>query len=205
MKSQKALSTRIVFFIGLAIGITMVFLIGVIMSRTIGKELTSGSRTFGDIRIVVQKQGDPKGIEIPEGLLVEHAKELWIAKDDIPFLLITQDKAGKVNSLYLCKHPHRPVFWMKPLHSPGKWGNAVYSCVRLTEKPVGDALTDIDFNGRFDFKLTCAADGNGISRFIFVDDSWQKVDHYSAKEMEATIRETRYTFDPNTGCWEMAQ
>jgi len=205
VRSQKALSTHIVFFIGLAIGMTMVFLIGVIRSRTIEKELTNSSRTFGDIKIVVQKPAEPNGIEIPQGFLAEHAKELWITKEDIPFLLITQDKAGKVNSLYLCKDPHRPVFWMKPLCAPGKWGNAVYSSVRLTEKPVGDALKDIDFDGRFDFKLTGDADGNGISRFIFVNDSWQKVDYYSTKAMAARIRETRYIFDPNTGCWEMAQ
>jgi len=205
MKSQKALSTHIVFFMGVVIGITIVFLIGVILNRTTGKEITGGSRTFGNIRIVVQKQEQHKDIEIPEGLLPEHTKELWMTKDDIPFLLITQDKRGKVNKLYLVKNNKRPVFWMEPWTSPGKWGNAMYSSVRLSKNLVADAFKDIDFDGRFDFKLTCTADGNGISRFIFVDESWHETDRYRAEEMEARIKETRYAFDPNTGCWEIVQ
>ena len=205
MKNQRASSTVIVFFIGIATGIAVILLIGLILSHTLGTELTSHPKTFGDIKIVVQKYKEPKGLEVPEGLLQEHAKELWMTKDDIPFLLITQDKAGKVNSLYLVKSNKRPVFWMEPLSSSGKWGNAMYSCVRLTEKPVGDAFKDIDFDGRFDFKLTCAADGNGISRFIFVDESWQKIDDYSSNEMGARIGETKYTFDPNAGCWQKDQ
>ena len=204
MENPKCPSKVLILLIGIIIGIAIPITIGDISSYVHSDmELTGKPKKFGDIKIYVQKNKYPEDIEIPEGLLPEWSKELWMTKDEVPFLLITQDKAGKVNSLFLVKRKYRPVFRMEPLSSPGKWGNATYSCVQLKEKPEGDAFKDIDFDGRFDFKLTCATDGNGISRAIFIDEHWQKIEHYSTKEMEARIGETRYTFDPNIGCWQI--
>ena len=48
---------------------------GIILQYTLGDELTSSPRTFGDIKIVVQKYKEPKGLEIPEGLLEQGEKD----------------------------------------------------------------------------------------------------------------------------------
>ncbi len=203
MENPKCLSNVLILFIGIIIGIAIPIAIGAIFRYAYpDTELTGQPKIFGDIKIYVQNKY-PEDIEIPEGLLPEWTKALLMTKDEVPFLLITQDKAGKVSSLFLVKRKYRPVFWMDSLSSPGKWGNATYSCVGLKEKPSGDTFTDIDFDGRFDFKLTRANDGNGISCSIFVDEHWQKIDRFSTKEMEASIGETRYTFDPNIGCWQI--
>lgn len=128
--------------------------------------------------------------------------------DDVPFLVITQNTAGKISGLYLVEKNYRPVFWMEPLPTPGKWGNAGYSDVKLTDRPVGDVLRDFNFDGRFDFKLSLTADGNNPpgSRFIYIDGSWQKVDHFhnDVNETKASIAGTRYIFDPNSG-WQQKQ
>jgi hypothetical protein len=206
MKNKMVSYTIIIFLVGIVAGFFIVFSIGAIASYLEPRTLLTGRpKIFGDIKILSQKARIAEDVEIPKGLLPEYSQALWMTKDNIPFLLITQDKTGKASSLFIVKKDGciRPVFWMKPSSSPGKWCNAMYSCVRLTEKPCGEAFKDFDFDGRFDFKL--AADGNGISRFISVDGSWQKIEHYDANKMEASIGKTRYVFDTNTGYWQLVQ
>ena len=170
--------------------------------------LTSYPRTFGSIKVWAQKPKVAQDVEVPKELYEEDAKELWMTMDNVPFLLITRNTAGKINCLYLVKENCRPVFWMEPLPTPGKWGNARYSDVKLTDRPVGDVLRDFNFDGRFDSKFSLTADGNKPpgSLFIYIDGSWQKVDHfrYDVNETQASIAGTRYIFDPNSG-WQQKQ
>lgn len=206
MKKLKDSSSITMLFIGIITGIAIIIGIGGILNYVYPDTEFNGSpKTFGDIKIYVQEYKDPEGIEIPEGLLPECAKELWMTKDDAQFLLITQDKDGKVNGLFLCKNNKRPVFWMEPLSSTGMWGNATYSSVIIKEKVVGDIFRDMDFDGRFDFKINIAEDPNKISRVIWLDESWHKIDDFSIEKMEAKIGQTLYKFDPNTGCWQKDQ
>ena len=204
MKNRTTLSSVAVFFIGVAIGIAIAILSGVILSYiSSGTPLTNRSKTFGDIKVWVQKPLVAEDAKVPLSFYQECDKELVMTMHNIPFLRITQGEAGKIGRLYLLKNKYRPVFWMEPLGSSGKWGNAMYSAVKLAERPVGVAFKDIDFDGRFDFKLV--ADPNTehiIVRSIFINGSWHEVDHCSLEQMKATVGETKYTFDLNRGSWQ---
>lgn len=200
-KRKRTLSTIKLLLVGIVIGIAITLLFGAIVSYLEGDDLLMEPKTFGSIKIWAQKPKVAKDAEVPKGFYQEDAKELWMTKDDIPFLLITQNEAGKISHLYLLKNKNQPVLFMDPLSSPGKWGYATYSGADLTGKPVGDVFRDIDFDGHFDFKLALDSAGKRISRSIFINGSWQEVSSCSVREKRAAIGQTRYTFDPNSG-WQ---
>jgi len=205
VKGRRTLSTIINLFLGVAIGFAIALLIGLIRVHAEGGKPLMSPRTFGNIKIWAQKPEVAEGTEVPSGFYQEANKMLWMTKDDTPFLMITQNEAGKIDRLHLLKNKDEPVLFMTSLNSPGKWGRATYSCGGGTGKPVGDALIDIDFDGRFDFNLVVDNEGRRVSRSIFTDGVWQKVDRCSIKQMKAAIGQTWYTFDPNTGSWQREQ
>lgn len=199
MKNQKGSSTIIIFFIGIAIGILIIILTGLFLSYTdSGSVLSHHPKTFGDIKVWVQK---PPVTEVPSGFYQEVDKMLWMTKNDVPFLIISQNEAGKTTDLYLLKNKDEPVLCLEPSSSPGKWSYAKYSGGDGTGKPVGDVFVDIDFDGHFDFKLALDSSGNLISRSIFVDGSWRKVDRCSIKAKRAAIGQIMYSFVPSSG-WQ---
>jgi len=204
MKNRKVIST-INFFIGVAIGTFMTLLLLYIGARsysTSRTELTNRQRTFGDIKIWVQNPIPDDNFNVPEEFLQKHSKELWMTKDDVPFLLISQDNDNKASCLYLVKNNKEPVFYMSPFGSLGKWGRATYSKGSGKGYPVGDVFIDIDFDGHFDFKMLIDEKRKPIFRSIFVDGSWQNIDHFSIEKMKAAIGQTLYAFDPNDGSWK---
>lgn len=212
MKNRRILSTIIILLVGSIIGVIIISLLALIANYVSpGVSLTNYPRTFGSIKVWVQEYQEgklPEGIELPEGFREDCAKMLWMTKDDVPFLAITQNQDGKITGLYLVKKNYRPVFWMEPSTFPGEWGDAFYSDVRLTDTPAGDVYRDFNFDGKFDFKLTLTGDANRPSRLVYIcmDGSWQKVDHfrYDVNETKASIGEIGYIFDPNFG-WQQKQ
>jgi len=234
MKKSKTTSSTLSCLLGIAVGIAIAFFVVAILAYvTPGTELTGKAKTFGDIKVWVQKPLDVESGEV-RGVFYQDADNmLWMTKNDIPFLMITQNEGGKINRLYLLKNKEEPILYMDSLSSPGKWGNATYSGVDLTGKRTGNAFKafkDIDFNGHFDFKLDLDASGQYI-RFIFVDGSWQKVnrcspkkriakigqtslifvdgvwqriEYWNADHTKATVGQTVYFFAPNSG-WQLEQ
>ncbi|MBA7661042.1 hypothetical protein ES703_69052 [subsurface metagenome] len=204
MKSQRGLSTIKLLTVGIVIGVAITILFGLILCYIEGEALSIEPKTFGDIKVWAQKPLVAEGTEVPAGFYQEAHKLLWMTKDDSPFLMIAQNEAGKATGLYLLKNKDEPVLCLEPLSSLGKWGRAKYSRGNGTGKAVGDVFVDIDFDGQFDFKLALDSSGNLISRSIFVNGSWQKVDRCSIKKLQAAIGQTMYTFDPNSG-WRRTQ
>lgn len=208
MKSRKALATTIILFIGVAIGTAITLLLLYVAARSYSgsrTELTNQPRTFGDIKIWAQRPKTDDKTEIPEELLQEHAKELWMTKDDVPFLMISQNKANKASCLCLVKNNKEPVFYMSPFGRPGKWGQATYSKSSGAGYAVGDVFVDIDFDGHFDFKIVMDEKGKPISRSIFVDGSWRNINSCNIGKMKAATGQMLYTFDPNAGFWKREQ
>lgn len=203
MKRSKALFGIISGFLGIVIGIAISLLIGAILCYVDPwTSLTSHPKTFGDVKVWVQKPNLPADINVPDELFQEDSKELWMAKDDVPFLVISQNEGGKTNRLYLIKNKDNAIFWMDPLSTPGKWGYATYDGTHGNGKPLaGEVFIDVDFDGRFDFKLALDDNGKPISRSILVDGVWQKIDHCSFEARTAIAGQISYTFDPNSG-WQ---
>jgi hypothetical protein len=189
------------FFLGMIIGAIILFAVSIIMIRLgYATELTSRHQTFGDIELWAQKPVIPNGEEVPVDFYQEADRLLWMTKDGAPFLMIAKDANNKIHGLYLLKNKDEPVLTLEPLDSLGKWGKASYSNCRKG-KSIGDVFIDIDFDGRFDFKVVTDNNGNRISRSIFFNDDWQIVNHSDLQRMKAMVGETDYLFDPNLGCW----
>jgi hypothetical protein len=187
------------FFLGTIIGAIVLFAVSIIIVRLgYTTELTSRHQTFGDIELWAQKPIIPNGEEVPIDFYKERI--LWMTKDGAPFLMIAKDANNKIHGLYLLKNKDEPVLTLEPLASPGKWGKASYSNCKKG-KPIGDVFIDIDFDGRFDFIVVTDSNGNQISRSIFFNGDWQIVNRFSLEKMKATVGETEYLFDPNSGCW----
>jgi hypothetical protein len=189
-----------VFFMGMVTGIILIFVVSTIMMRLgYTRELTTLHRTFGNIEMWAQKP-ITEGEEVPADFYQKVGKELWMTNDGLPFLAIIKDVNDKISGLYLLKNKREAVLMLDPSDVPGKWKNAFYSNCR-NGKPVGDAFRDMDFDGRFDYKLVTDSNGSRVSRSIFINGDWQIVDYFNSEEMKAKVGSTKYLFDPNSGCW----
>ncbi len=108
-------------------------------------------------------------------------------------------KRGQL-SLYLLKNKYEPVLTLEPIDNSGNWRKASYSnCIK--GKPIGDVYVDIDFNGRFDFKVTTDNLGKRFSRSIFFNGDWQIVNDANLNAKKASAGEMDYLFDLDSGNW----
>ncbi len=202
MKKKSVSTSVFVFFVGIAVGISVFLLFWFFLGRSGSEALSGRPVTFGNVKIWAQKPVFAEGAEVPEGFYQKNAKELWMTKDDALFLFMTQDDSGKVGKLYLCKSDAQPVLYMISLDSSGRWGKATYSRSTGAGYAEGDAFIDIDFDGRFDFKMVLDDKGNPISRSIYIDGSWREVDQSDVDNLKAAVGEIFYTFNFNTGSWQ---
>jgi len=194
MTNRKIVYSIIVFLVGVFVGMAIALLAGAILCYIDPwEDLAESPGTFGDIKVWAKKPPDVEGIATELGI----HRTLWMTKNDNLLLMVTQNEAGKNIDLSLFDNTKYPIFSMEFLDTPGKWGNAGY----MGHNRVGDYFYDIDFDGHFDAKCVLNDDGKPLSRFIFIDGTWQKVDHCRAKDRTAILGETKYVFDPNSG-WQ---
>jgi len=203
--SKKKTSSLMILLAGIVIGFVILLSIGAILSWIDpGTELTGHFKTFGDIKVSAQKSLVVEDENIPEEFYQEAHKVLLMTKDAIPFLMIHQDKEGKISNLYLLRGNYIPVLTLEPSKTPGKWVLASYGVSDGTGKPIGDTFIDIDFNGSFDFKIFTDDTGNLLSRSIFLDGVWQEADKCNIEAKRVAIGQSRYVFDPNFG-WRLEE
>jgi len=192
-KGKVSLGIIVTFFVGVIVGLGIAVLAGAILYYIEPDTLlTECPKTFGDIKVWAF---EPTDLEEDEDV----DKSLVMAKDDIPFLYIFQNEAGEISSFHLSSGPQKSVFHMTPQSTPGKWGQARYSKGNGTGHLVGNGFTDIDFDGQFDFKFVLDDNGKRISRSIFIDGVWQKIDRCNTDDMIAVSGQTKYIFEPNSG------
>lgn len=180
---------------------------GIMLSMGAAKILSLGSGAHplvintissGDIKVQVQESGaDQTQMEFQDSNQ-DGGFEVWMTRDDVPFLLLNQDEDGQTSALYLLGAEKRPIVWMEQ-GSSGKWQRATYSSNFRSPEHHNVLFHDIDFDGQFDFKLT--ADGKEIARYILLDDAWAKVNSCSTDAGAASIDDYAYVFDVNTGLW----
>jgi len=203
MKSRRILFSMIIFLIGIFVGFSIVVLAGLAANYLDpGTLLTARPKTSGDIKVWVQKSKAIDDVKIPEGFYPEHSKELWMTKDNIPFLMISQNETCKTVGLYLlAKSKLQPIFFMTPTEIPGEWSRATYSKSSASGKPAGDVYVDINFDGWFDCKLALGGDGELSSRYIYLDNSWVEIDYLWIRKKSARAGPTEYAFTPESG-WQ---
>lgn len=201
MKKRK--SIMIAFFAGVIVGIVIVFALGAIAYYLDpGTSLTADPKTFGDIKVWTQKPIPAEGVEAPVDIAQELHRQLWMTKDDVPFLMISQGKAGQITCLFLLRGPEEAVLSLDPSDTPGKWCNAVYSRSTEAGHPIGDVYVDINFDGSFDLKVIVDQKGNRVSRSMFIDGTWIQIDSYRREENRVVLGRRTYLFDPNSGLWQ---
>ena len=176
----------------------LIVLIGAFIIDTKGGKIVPLNTpcSFGNIKIWVEKvSGRDKEI-------YDFSKGLRLAKDDIPFILINMDKAGKISSLSITNRKNLR-FTMAASRHPGKWERAIYVGYNDANYPTGETYVDINFDGHFDIKHVFDDAGKKVSTYIYINSSWIQVNSCDAKEdgitFKAVLGQTMYVFDPNSG------
>jgi len=192
MEKRRTLSTIVILFIGIVIGFAIVLLIGAIGSYVHPVTSLTWPKKFGDIKIFSHK---PLAVE---GTIAQDIDEMLVmAKNNTPFLVIFKNKAGKITRLDLLNDKERPVFSIEPLGAPDKWGKAAYRGYNEAGELAGDDFEDINFDGHFDIRHIFDDTGKKVSRYIYIDQDWKKVDRCDFKKAIADT--TTYVFDFNDG------
>ena len=163
--------------------------------------LTSNPRTFGDIKVWAQKPLVPEDSIVPERFYKEMHKQLWMSKNNTPFLMISQDVNNNTTGLYLLKDKDRAILCLNSTNNTGEWHWSSYGIADSLGTPKGNTLIDLDFNGNFDFKIITDNNGNLVSRYIRLEDSWQKIEKCNLEEAIVFTGHNYYKFDPNIGEW----
>lgn len=201
MNLSKRLRILVVFLMGLAVGVGLCLLAGAVLLHLEPDTLGTRKKTFGDIEIWVQNTSIEKGKE-QQGIRKPPAKVLWMAKKDIPFLMISQNELGEIDGFYVTKGEYTPVFDMKPVNGSGSWKHAMYTGETGIGYPTGYVYVDIDFNGHFDVKLVLDDNGKKVSKFVYIDRNWKKVDALNATTGMAVSDGKQYLFSDEKGWYE---
>jgi len=191
-KRKVSLGIIVTFFVGVIVGLGIAVLAGAILCYIDpGVDLTDSPGTFGDIKVWAKEPADVEGILTELGI----HRTLLMTKNKDLLLMVTQNEAGENIDLSIFDNTKYPIFTMKFLNTPGKWGHAGYAGRNM----VGDFFFDIDFDGHFDVKYVMDESGKIISANIFINDKWQRVNNCRAEDRTAILCETKYIFDPNSG------
>lgn len=143
MEKRSGLSTIFVLLIGIAIGIAITILFGMILYYIEGETLSTEPKTFGDIKVWAAKVS---------GVKKDVSKMMFMAKADTPFLSVRMDKAGKVAHLSLLDEKERVCFTMTASTEPNKWKRIIYGGYNEAGIPSGEMFVDINFDGHFDIR-----------------------------------------------------
>ena len=184
-----------------ALGVLAVLGLGaVVVYFGVGAQLGAKPKVFGNVKVWAQKPVIQEDADLPNGYEEEHAGELWMTMDDVPFLMISKDKQGHVSGLYLLKEGKVPVVVLEPGGASGKWCNLNYSRGSGTEpKPTGSVLIDIDFDGAFDAKIDLDEGSAVKRRLVRIDGQWETA-NLSLERREAISSGRLYQFG-STGNW----
>lgn len=201
MRAGKILSKILIFLGGVFTGFAIIIAIGAIIDYLcpeMALKLTNNpTRIFGSVKVWVQK---PPPSERTHPLIQGKVhKELWMMVDDEPLVLVIQGPDGQINDFHLLKNEEQAILSMTRSGSSGKWGPVYYGEGGSKGVPQGDVYVDIDFDGRFDCKLTIANNGELRSRYIYVDNILVEVDDFSIRKRSAKIGSTEYLFSLESG------
>jgi len=202
MKKGKTLHTIIIFFIGSVVGVAVLILIAAIDGYVRPITSLTWPKKFGDTTIWVNEPDEFIDGENTSELDV--SKMMFMAKGGIPFLAVGMNKSGKVDNLSLLDEGERTILLMTASADPAKWERLIYSSPNDAPNDVrnttGEMYVDNNFDGRFDIKYFFNDFGEKVSREIYIDQTWKKVDYCNFKK--AKSGQTTYIFDIDSG-WQV--
>ncbi len=178
----------IIFSFGVLVGIIAVFVgliaIFAIVAPRDAKVILNRPYKFADIKICHLKNTDGDSL-----ILAKDKKIFFYAETEA-------NKPDEVTNIAIIDQNDVVRFKMTA-SKEGKWKNAVYLCDQPSGYTIGEAYTDINFDGQFDIKDVYDDAGKRIDIFIYIKKDWKKVDGANAKE--AASRQVKYIFDTNYG------
>ncbi len=192
MEKRRTLSTIIIFSLGFVVGVAVLILIGAIGSYIHPVTSLTWPKKFGDIKIWVD---EPTDCENTSELDV--SKMMFMAKRGIPFLTVGMNKSGKVAHFSLLGESERLILTMTASAEPGRWERLIYSGKDKNDRIGGEMFIDVNFDGHFDIRHIFDDTGKKVSRYIYIDQDWKKVDRCDVKKAIADT--TTYVFDFNDG------
>jgi len=183
----------IILSVGFVVGVAVLILIGAIGSYIHPVTSLTWPKKFGDITIFVREAADCEDVFFQEDI----DQMLFMAKADVPFLTIGLDNSGKINGLSLLDNRGKLCFTMTPSTDSVRWEGAIYASQDDNDNTVGEMFVDVNFDGHFDIRHIFDDTGKKVSRYIYIDQDWKKVDRCDFKKAIADT--TTYVFDFNDG------
>jgi len=174
------------FFAGSLFTIIVIAGVALASLRTAKVEPINGARYYwGNVEIWVEPATDEKG----------ETEQLYLSKDNVPFLSFTAEDNGVV-SMSLLSQEGKRVLNMYSSDNSQQWGNVEYGIEGDSCQPKAEVLTDFNFDGQFDYKTVKVADDQK-SEYIYFDNHWQQIEWLTG--ITAKNNETTYIFDANKG------
>ena len=132
----------------------------------------------------------------------ENTGTLVLAKDKIPFLNLSADKNGNVESLSFF-NKDKLIFTMTSSSLNGRWCLLHYSGISLEDESKvdcsGERYTDVNYDGCFDLKYDFK---DGVkSKYLYKDGDWLKIEKRDANKNTIVSDGRAFTFDSNSG-WQ---
>lgn len=125
------------------------------------------------------------------------AEELWLMKDDRPFLFIKRNKPDdKLCELILSDVNDKVRLALSASNVPGRWFSARYGPFNLG----GEYYQDIDYDGQFDIKNKIDNNGKVQSNHIYYEENWKQIDVFH--EQNAVSGTNTFTFQKDSG-WQL--
>jgi len=181
------------------VGILLGCLIGCVVTLSImrtPKQSIKNPRImkFGDITI---------SAEIPSDANDTYAEELTLKKNDKIFLYAFRNSLNKVPRLSLADGDHGIILMLYASKETGKWNNVCYS----TPDMIGDEYIDIDFDGKFDIKVSFGNNSEVLSSHINYNGVWKKIDglleqHNVGRPRNAISGSDIFTYHKDSG-WQL--
>lgn len=175
-------------------------LIGILFGLPIGSLVTLGivgmvqqpiesprTMNFGNVAVSIIKRNTAND---------KFADELWLMKDDWPFLFITSNKPDEVCRLILSEVNGKARFTLRASSAPGKWFSAMYGPSDLG----GEFYQDIDFDGQFDIRKKIDNNGKVQSNHIYYKENWKQIDVF--EEQKVISGNDTFIFQKDSG-WQL--
>lgn len=191
-KGKVSLAIIVSFFVGIVVGIIVSLSIGAVLYYLEPDTLLPDHpKTFGDIGILVENYEEDE----------EPNKIMLMTKNKIPFFYADQNKDRKVTEIAIVGKNESIRLTMKATEEPSGWKNVTYGCV-TADYTKGERYFDINFDGQFDVKYFFDDTGALISKHIYLDKAWEKVERL--EKGKAILDQKTYVFSNDSG-WTIHQ
>jgi hypothetical protein len=175
----------------MVIGLTLAVITGAVLEHLDAGTLLRHPKNIGDIKII---PFGPKTApnNAPDG-------GFTMTKDGERFFYAAIGSNDKITDVAILRG--KDIFFtMATSKRSGNWIGTTYGFCH-NGRDVGEHYMDLNFDGQFDLKGFYNDKGELISKYIYINQDWIKVDWEKPAEHAAGVGQTKFIFDPNSG-WQ---